>query len=82
MIKNGVVERIKKLNFLLTKRKNNTNKTNEITRTIAISYSLRLIFLLFGALKVLHERMRFIGHGANELRVNRSTWIKIDFHIG
>jgi len=82
MIKKGVVERIKKLNFLLAKRKNNTNNTNEIARTIAIFYSLRLILLFFGALKVLHKRIRFIGHRANEFRINRSTWIKIDFHIG
>ena len=66
MIKKGVVERIKKLNFFLTKRKNNTNNTNEIPRTIAIFYSLRLILLFFGALKVLHKRIRFIGHRANK----------------
>ena len=59
MINNGVVERIKKLNFLLTKRKNKTNKTNEIPRTIDILYSLRLILIFFGALKVLHECIRF-----------------------
>ncbi len=59
-MKNGVAERIRKLNFLLTKRKNNTNKTNEIPKTIAILYSLRLILLFFDTLKVLHKRIRFI----------------------
>ena len=81
MIKKGVVERIKKLNFLLTKRKNNTNKTNEIPRTIVIFYSLELLLLFFGTLKVLHKCIRFIGHRANKFRVNRATWVKIDFHI-
>ena len=66
MIRNGVVERIKKLNFLFTKRKNNTNKTNEIPRTIAILYSFRLILLLFGTLKVLHKCILFIRHRTNE----------------
>ena len=59
-MKNGVAERIRKLNFLLTKRKNNTNKTNEIPKTIAILYSLRLILLFFDTLKVLHKRIRFM----------------------
>ncbi len=60
MMKNGVVDRIMKLNFLLTKRKNNTNKTKEIPKTIAILYSLRLILLFFDTLEVLHKRILFI----------------------
>ena len=82
MIKKGVVDKIKKLNFLLTKRKINTNNTNEIPRTITISHSLILILLFFGTLKVLNKCISFIGHRANKFRVNKSTWVKIDFHIG